>query len=646
MNSSWMVTSPKEHELGTQFAEAICAHNRTQEECVQALALLPDQCRTAAWDRAFAQREDEITNNVLAQAAYSISEIKKWNHGKGAVLTPNILAEDMVRMSLIEWISIHCSFEKDEIMRFACGIMQDSMEAAEDLRDLIRSVAWYDPCVGGGAYPLAVAEVYRKLGILEYPKICGCDVNPLYVEATIQRLALYYGKDAEPFYRSRIICRDALSDRQDRRMAADMPGQREAYDIVIGNPPYVRAESVEAGKKKDYLQNYPEAGGKNADLYVYFIAHGLRMLKKDGVLTFVTPAQFQSSSYGEAIRRVIQNQGNLCAIADFNELPVFKNIGIHTSVYTIAKNKNRKEFLRYEYDTLPQKHPLALLYSKGMWLTQENASEQGWIFSSSGARSILNFLERRGIPLKEYSGGVFSGIKTGCKKAFFMTESDLEGFDSYDYVYCKRMIVPKKIKKWRSAWDGDYLALIKKDEKLDERSKIYFHMAAYQKDLQARTDIEGHKTWYGLRPCAYYDLFFLPKIIFPDISAECRFSMDRDSLIIPDGAFFIPGEDYYLLGILNSCIGRYYFKQKCARIGNPMKGGRIRFKKVYVETFPVMRKEEDLLTAREINVLAKRAVDRGGMSDQEKRELDRLALKMYQIPAYMKNTIQEELDAV
>ena len=59
-----------------------------------------------------------------------------------------------------------------------------------------------------------------------------------------------------------------------------------------------------------------------------------------------------------------------------------------------------------------------------------------------------------------------------------------------------------------------------------------------------------------------------------------------------------------------------------------------------------MRKEEDLLTAREINVLAKRAVDRGGMSDQEKRELDRLALKMYQIPAYMKNTIQEELDAV
>ena len=162
MNSSWMVTSPKEHELGTQFAEAICAHNRTQEECVQALALLPDQCRTAAWDRAFAQREDEITNNVLAQAAYSISEIKKWNHGKGAVLTPNILAEDMVRMSLIEWISIHCSFEKDEIMRFACGIMQDSMEAAEDLRDLIRSVAWYDPCVGGGAYPLAVAEVYRK----------------------------------------------------------------------------------------------------------------------------------------------------------------------------------------------------------------------------------------------------------------------------------------------------------------------------------------------------------------------------------------------------------------------------------------------------------------------------------------------------
>lgn len=646
MNGSWMVTSPKEQKWGVRFAEAVCAHNQTPEECIKALALLPEQCEGAAWDRAFALKEDEITNNVLAQAAYSISEIKGWNNGKGAILTPNILAEEMVRMSLIEWIGIHCNCGKGEIAHLACRIMQGGTEIAEDLKAIIKNVIWYDPCIGGGAYPMAVAEVYRQLGILEYPEIYGCDINPLYVETAVRRLSLYYGKGAETFYRSRMICRDALAKQQEHWMSAEMPDQQNVYDIVIGNPPYVRAESIDVEKRKTYHQNYPEAGERNADLYVYFIAHGLRTLKRNGVLTFVTPAQFQSSSYGKAIRRTIQKQGNLCAVADFNELPVFKNIGIHTSVYTIAKVKNKKEFLRYEYDALPQRHPLALLYSNGTWLPQDNISEQGWIFSSPDARSIVNFLEGRGTPLKKYSRGVYSGIKTGCKKAFFMTEEDLKGFEPYDCGYCKRMIVPKKIKKWRSVWDGDYIALIEKDEQLNEYSKIYIHMAAYQKELQARTDISGHKTWYGLRSCAYYKMFFQPKIIFPDISTECRFSMDRDSLIVPDGAFFIPGEDYYLLGILNSCIGRYYFKQKCARIGNPMKGGRIRFKKVYVENFPVVPQKENLLTAREISDLVKRAVDQGEMSVQDQKELDRLVLKMYQVPVYMKSTIQEELNAV
>ena len=243
--------------------------------------------------------------------------------------------------------------------------------------------------------------------------------------------------------------------------------------------------------------------------------------------------------------------------------------------------------------------------------------------------------------MKEYSGGVFSGIKTGCKKAFFLNESDLESYKDYDMDHCRKMIIPKRITAWKSQWAEDYLALVKKDEVLDLDSELYKRMLLYKNDLCSRSDVSGHDTWYGLRKCGYYDKFEQPKIIYPDISTECRFSMDCEARYVPDGAFFIAGEDYYLLGVLNSCIGRYYFRQKCARIGNPQMGGRIRFKKVYVEGFPVIDPAEDVDIAKEIELLARTAVKKGGINKEDSRRLDELVLILYNVPREYKTTIQE-----
>jgi hypothetical protein len=351
------------------------------------------------------------------------------------------------------------------------------------------------------------------------------------------------------------------------------------------------------------------------------------------VLTFVTPAQFQVSKYGKPIRKVIKEKCDLKIIADFDELPVFKNIGVHTSVYCLAKNKNNEDFIRYEYTDLPCKRPFAELYKNGFRLPQKNVDETGWIFSSQDARTIIDHIESKGIILSEYSGGVYSGIKTGCKKAFLLHENEIdEKFTEYDLAHIRKMLIPKNIKAWKSNWKDEYLLIIKKDEIIDENSEIYKRVLGFKEELSNRSDVEGHATWYGLRECGYYDKFEEPKIIYPDISTECRFTMDIDAKYIPDGAFFIPGEDYYLLGILNSCVGRYYFKQKCARIGNPKLGGRIRFKKVYVEQFPVVLPDTSPELASKITRIAQNDSNDGFISEENLKELDEAVLKMYEIP--------------
>ena len=640
MADSWQVVSKKEYELGQELANRIWSDGITIADCKREIRRLPDSIDNSAinWLAYFAKDDEEISNNLITQVAYDISAKLCLNDDNGVVLTSNILAEDMVKISLIEWLSLNTEYSRNLIVDFVYG----KQSKCASLRKICSQIKWYDPCVGGGVYPLSIIKVYQDLKIENIPVIYGYDINPLYIEATITRMSLSCGNEYREIFNTRIVCGDALDSQLNQLSLFMNPDNIVKYDIAIGNPPYVRGSAIEKKNRKKYADNYPELAGKNTDMYTYFICHALNSLSERGVMTFVTPAQFQMSNYGRPIRNVIAKEGELRVIADFNELPVFKNIGVHTSVYCISKKKTGKSFLRYEYQELPSIEPLKKLYFDGLEFPQENISMDGWIFSSPKAFTVLEFLQNKGIPLKNYSQGVFSGIKSGCKKAFFMKTRDMAGFKDDDWKYCKKMVLPKNIKPWRSKWSDDYLVVIKKGEKIDENSMIYKHMSIYEEILKERSDVIGHETWYDLRQCGYYDKFEKPKIIYPDISTECRFSMDNNSLYIPDGAFFIPGEDFYLLGILNSCIGRYYFKQKCARIGNPKLGGRIRFKKVYVEEFPVVDRQNDEQLAKKISALALEIHEGNADVFDNLKKIDELALEMYNVPQNMRTIIQEE----
>ena len=74
----------------------------------------------------------------------------------------------------------------------------------------------------------------------------------------------------------------------------------------------------------------------------------------------------------------------------------------------------------------------------------------------------------------------------------------------------------------------------------------------WQSALEKRGD-KG-KYWWELRACDYYDAFEKPKIMFPDIAKELRFSLDRTKIYGNNTMYFIPIDDLYLLGLLNSSI--------------------------------------------------------------------------------------------
>jgi hypothetical protein len=93
--------------------------------------------------------------------------------------------------------------------------------------------------------------------------------------------------------------------------------------------------------------------------------------------------------------------------------------------------------------------------------------------------------------------------------------------------------------------------------------------------------------WWELRACDYYSDFEKPKIIYPDIALEPRFTVDTEGYFPNATLFEIPKNDLFLLSLLNSKLIWYYLTKICPVIGDVNKRGRLRLKTIYIKNLPI-----------------------------------------------------------
>ena len=119
------------------------------------------------------------------------------------------------------------------------------------------------------------------------------------------------------------------------------PGEIESgFDIVIGNPPYVRIQTL---KRQDpklvefYKQHYESAKKGNYDLYVVFVEAGLNFLKPDGHLAYIMPHKFFNAQYGEPLRGLLAKGRHLRHVVHFGDQQVFLGASNYVCLLFLAK---------------------------------------------------------------------------------------------------------------------------------------------------------------------------------------------------------------------------------------------------------------------------------------------------------------------
>lgn len=437
----------------------------------------------------------------------------------------------------------------------------------------------------------------------------------------------------------------------------DDDGNFQGFDLIIGNPPYIRQEEIKE-LKPNLAKNYKVYKG-TSDIYTYFYELGFNVLKdRGGVLSYITSNKYTRAGYGEALREFLLKNVSILDYIDLNGIKVFDSATVDTSILSFEKLKSKDSSFRYL--ALDNENLKACGYSIDLCkdfkeLSQKSLSKENFTFSDESTNSLKAKIERIGTPLKEWQGlNIYRGILTGYNEAFIIsTEKRNEILENCKdeaekertAKLIRKMLRGRDIKRYSYEWAGLWVINTHNGYKNQNGEKIKAinienypslkkHFDKFYPQLEKRTD-KG-LTPYNLRNCAYIEEFEKEKIGWQRITQEPSFILERECILLDSMAFMVANsknELKYLLGFLNSSLIFYYFKN----IGHLYSDKGFLLSNQYVEKFPIPKinsknqKIADELINLVDEILKAKEQDKNANTQELENKINSLVYKLYNL---------------
>ena len=233
-------------------------------------------------------------------------------------------------------------------------------------------------------------------------------------------------------------------------------------------------------------------------------------------------------------------------------------------------------------------------------------------------------------------GKSYRGIITGLNEAFIVDKNVA------NIAELKPVYEGKDIKKWETPPPTKWIIVfenkstrqkfenleynVAKTKMIIHHPEIFDHLNQFEENGKKRFDKGEY--WWELRNCAYYNLFSIPKIIFPNLQSTNKFAFDESGTYINAPAVFLPTNDKSLLGILNSKIVWYFLNSICV----VRSGGFIEVKPQYFEQIPIPEitdKIKTVLIDKVDKIIAFKKSDPAADTSALEAEIDRLVYELY-----------------
>lgn len=215
------------------------------------------------------------------------------------------------------------------------------------------------------------------------------------------------------------------------------------FDLIIGNPPYVKTEDMINLQDKKEVQAYKSkyyVAYKQFDKYFLFIQRAIDLVKDDGTVCYIVPNKFINNVSGEKIRELISENKYLKMFIDFNYQQVFKDKTIYSSI--ILLNKSKEENFEYSYINSYEEW---IINNKSDIYTEISCNEidkNPWILSMDLEKmKELKKLFNNSIQLSEIARP-FNGVQTSLNRIYVIKGKEILG-ENENYI-----IINKNGKKY------------------------------------------------------------------------------------------------------------------------------------------------------------------------------------------------------
>ncbi|MXO69046.1 N-6 DNA methylase [Altererythrobacter marinus] len=417
------------------------------------------------------------------------------------------------------------------------------------------------------------------------------------------------------------------------------------FDVVVGNPPYVRIQNMVAFSPEEiayyHAENspYTTARQDNYDKYALFIERSLALAKNGGRIGVIVPHKFMTIQAGRALRSLLGGKSVLREIVHFGVKQVF---GRGTANYTcilildcagsqsVAVEKaGPLEAWRYG-----QKGPVTTYDTDAF-------GEAPWEFADEEVRALFERIRATYPERLSAVADVEVGVQTSADKIYIVRETASDAdtitfrWDNQDWRLERDILRPCLLdaplyaytRPEANAWmifpyelianeNGRTRArLIQPGEMADRYPLCWAYLNARREDLERRNIVGGsadERQWYQYGRSQSLTKFDRPKIILPVLSVEPRYAFDETNILFTgggNGPYYMirakgdgPVSTLYLLAVLNHPLCEAMIRTNTS----PFRGGYYSHGKQFIQSLPVPIPDD--AHRAEIEALARRVV--------------------------------------
>ncbi|MDV5070861.1 Eco57I restriction-modification methylase domain-containing protein [Campylobacter jejuni subsp. jejuni] len=448
----------------------------------------------------------------------------------------------------------------------------------------------------------------------------------------------------------------------------DDDGNFKGFDLIIGNPPYIRQEELKE-LKPHLAKNYKVYKG-TSDIYTYFYELGFNVLKdRGGVLSYITSNKYTRAGYGEALREFLLKNVKFLEYTDLNGIKVFDSATVDTSILCFEKSKSKDN--KFKYLALSNEILKTCAYDIGLYkdfaeFSQNSLSKESFTFSDENTSALKAKIERIGTPLKEWQGlNIYRGILTGYNEAFIITTEKRneilanckdEAEKERTAKLIRKMLRGRDIKRYSYEWAGLWVifipwhfpnvekpkTMLENEQDLKEQyPSLYKHLLSHKERLSKRNKEETgiRYEWYCLQRWGanYYQEFEKEKIVYSEIVRKPQFYLDVNLNFYAEAtSFILTGENLkYLIAFLNNDFVAFIFKTFYAG-GNLGENG-FRYKKAFLEKLPIpkINSKNQKLANELVNlvdeILKAKEQDKNANTQELENKINSLVYKLYNL---------------